>query len=117
NERALTRTQPSAIEYVRPHREEGFRNGGSGDEIERRGNRQTLRRGRDAQRRIAAAADERADAIPDLPAPDTWADRRNGSRNLEPGNVAGPRRRRIVPASLEDVGTIHACRFNRNQEL
>ena len=76
-----------------------------------------LRRGRDALG-IAAAADERADPIA-IPATvtDAVAERGDGARDLESGNIAGSRWRRILAAALQHVGTIDARGFNCDQDL
>ena len=65
------RCSASALEDVGPHGEERLGNRRRGDEVEPGRHRQALRRRRHAARGVAAAADERADAVARPPAPST----------------------------------------------
>ena len=79
--------------------------------------RQALRRRRDAVLRVAAARDQRADAIPVVPPSDARPASANRSRDLEPGNVRCARRRRIVAEPLNNVRPVDAGGLDPDQDL
>src|SRR5207253_6759349 len=98
--------ESAALEDVRPHGEERFGKRGGLNGVEPAGDWQALRRRRRAVLGVAAARDERTDAIADLPVGHIAPDADDGSGDLETWNVRCAGRRRIFAFPLRNVGTV-----------
>ena len=79
--------------------------------------RQALRRGCDAFRRIAPAAHKRADTIADAPSFDIHADRFDSAGDFEARKIARAWRRWIVALALQDVVTIDPGGRHTDQDI
>ena len=107
DEEGLALPEPSALEDVGPDREEGLGDAGGLDHREALGHRQALPLRRGAVLGIAAAGDERADAVAALPALHVIADRDDRAGDLEPRYVRRAGRRLIHAPPLQHVGPVH----------
>ena len=121
DQQRLARLQAAAVEHVDPDGEEGLRQAGRLDVAQALGHRQALADRRDAQLGIAAAGDQRADAVADLEArrapcasasPATIV-----AGDFEPGQVRGARRHRVEALALQHVGAVDARRGDADQHF
>ena len=117
NEQAFARLEPAAIEDVGPDREEGLAEPRRRDHVERRRHRQRVRRGGQRVLGIAAARQQRADLVADLPFRDARPHCRDLAGGLEPGQVGGVRRRGVAAGALRHVGPVDAGRAHPDQDL
>ena len=106
-----------AIEEVGPDREERLWNRGGLARPEPAGQRQRLRFRHDAVLGVAAAGDERADAVAFAPARDVGTDSRHGARNFEARQIRNAWWRRVLAEPLQNVRTVDARRFDAHQKL
>ena len=63
--------------------------------------------GTDDLLRVAAAGEQRARLVADLPAADAGSDLADPPGALQAGELGGAGRRRVVPLALHDVGAVH----------
>ena len=117
DEQALTRGQPAAFEDVGPHREEGFRDGARGDDVQPFRDRQALDRRSGTVFGVAAPCDERAHAIAHMPSVDAARDGHDRSGDLEPRDVGGPWRGRVTAEALHHVRPIDARRLDLDEDF
>ena len=104
----LARRQPPAAPHHAPDGEERLRERRALRHREPAGNRQALLRGRGAVLRVAAARHQRADLVAHAPLRHRTVHRDDPPGDLEPRDVGGARRHRIVAAPLQHVGAVHA---------
>ena len=109
--------QAPALEHVVPYREEGLGHRARVHHVEacRNGQRDGLLG--NAVLGVAAAVDERAHLVAELPARDARADGCHLAGDLEAGQRRVARRRRIEPGALHEVGTVDAGRGHLDQDL
>ena len=112
----IDRSCKAPLEQVDPDGKQGLRHRCRLSHPQDFGHWQTGPRRRDAIVGIAAASDQRADAIADQlrrrPARSN-----DGASDLQSRNVARARRRRVNPLTLEDIGPVDACRGDLDQHL
>jgi hypothetical protein len=120
DQQRFARLQTRAIEHVRPDGEEGFRQARGFDVGQALRHGQTLPDRRHAQLGITTAGDKRTNTVTKV-----QACRRHGrgiafddfARHLQPRQVRGTRRHRVVPLALQDIGPVHTRRGHADQHL
>ena len=120
HQQRLTGLQSATVEHIAPDREHGLRQGrrlGVGPAL---GHRQALPDWSHAIFGITATCNQGTHALPQR-----QAGRRqlgnitlhHGTRNLQPRNVGGTRRHRIVAGALQHIGSIHAAGTHPHQQF
>ena len=66
---------------------------------------------------ISTARDQRAHPIADAPPRHRWTNADDRACDFQPGNVRRAGWRRVMPAPLHDVGSVHTGGFDLNQDL
>ena len=113
---ALAGLEVSELEDVGPDGEEGLRDAGGLLHGEALWHGQALHAGREAVLGVAAAGDERADAVALAP-PGVRGRGGDGARDFQSEDGRRSRRRRIVAGALQQVGTIDARGLDANQHF
>ena len=116
HQEALAGREVSELEDVGPHGEEGLGDAGGFLHGEAARHRQALYAGRQAVLGVAAAGDERADAVALAPA---GVRRRggDGARDFQSEDGRRSRRRRILAGALQEVGTVDAGGLDADQDF
>ena len=81
------------------------------------GYRHHLAGGHGDELRVAPAGQQSADLLPDGPLVDPVADLGDGPGHLEPEDLAGSRRRRIVACGLQQVGAVDPRRTDLDEHF
>ena len=117
DQETFARTQPAAVEDVRPHGEERLGNRRGLDQAQRSGNRQALHGRHGAELGIAASRGEGAHAIPCAPAGHIRAHGRNRSGDFESRHVRDARGRGIESPALQNIRTIDTGRRDADEHI
>ena len=107
------RGEAAAGEDVAPHGEEGLAETGGGHPVHAGRNRQGVVLVGERVLGVAAAGEEGADPVAELPARAARADGGDLARRFEAGQVGGAGRRRVGAGALERVGSVDARRHGR----
>ena len=117
DQNALAGLQLTELENVRPHREEGFRNGGRFAKAEASRDRQRLACRDGAVFGIPAAVGQRADAIPGGKGRNLRTNLHDHARHLEAGHGGNPLRHGIQTLALQNIRPVDARRFHLDEHL
>jgi hypothetical protein len=116
-QQCLAALQSAALEHIVPDGEESFWNGAGFRHRKIARNPQGMALMRQAIFGITAADHQRHDLVARGPAGDVVAQRHDLAGNFEAGNIRCALGRRIKPAALHDVGTVHACGCDLDQNF
>ena len=117
DEQQLTGPQAGGHHQVRPHRAGDLRQTRGVRWVHSGWNRQDLGRRHGDELRVTTACQQSAAGLPCAPLCDAVAERFDRPGHLQPDDVAGPGRRRILARGLEEVGAVDPGRGDANEDL
>ena len=117
DEQPFADADATAADDVRVDGCEHLGQGSGGGEVEGVGHREELTGGRGDLLGVAAAGEQRGDAIADAPVLHVGAELDDRARDLEAGDLRRTRRRVVEALPLQEVGAIHSGGVDSDEDL